>query len=66
MMFVHHIVFSEEFEYVGHILTLIYVYPLIIHLWPMARELNVSTLITLNYYFMFVCMLQSSLKVLLV
>ncbi|XP_058516666.1 sodium/hydrogen exchanger 11 isoform X2 [Ochotona princeps] len=65
MMFVYHIVFSEEFEYVGHIVTLIYVYPLIIHLWPMARELNVSTLITLNYYFMFVCILQSSLKIII-
>ncbi|XP_008577483.1 PREDICTED: sodium/hydrogen exchanger 11 [Galeopterus variegatus] len=62
LIYVYHIVFSEEFEYTGHIITLMYIYPMIIHLWPVARELNVSTLISLNYYFMFLYVLESALK----
>ncbi|XP_062049826.1 sodium/hydrogen exchanger 11 [Lepus europaeus] len=65
LIFVYHIVFSEEFEYAGHIVALMYIYPLIIHLWPMARELNVPALMSLNYYYMFLCILESSLKIII-
>ncbi|XP_003925488.3 sodium/hydrogen exchanger 11 [Saimiri boliviensis] len=62
---VFHIVFSEEFEYAGHIIHLIYIYPLIIQLWPMARELNGSALIAINYYFIFLYVLESTLKIII-
>ncbi|XP_062961982.1 sodium/hydrogen exchanger 11 [Cynocephalus volans] len=65
LIYVYHIVFSEEFEYTGHIITLMYIYPMIIHLWPVARDLNVSTLISLNYYFMFLYVLESALKIII-
>ncbi|XP_045403297.1 sodium/hydrogen exchanger 11 [Lemur catta] len=65
LIFVYHIVFSEEFEYAGHIITFMYIYPMIIHMWPMARELNVSALISINYYFMFLYVLQSALKIII-
>lgn len=64
MTFIYHIVFSEEFEYAGYIIAIIYIYPMIMHLWPMARELNVSALILVNYYFVFLYLLESTLKVL--
>lgn len=41
-----------------------YICPMIMHLWPMARELNVSALILVNYYFVFLYLLESALKVL--
>lgn len=63
MIFVYRIVFSEEFEYTGHIITFIYIYPMIMHLWPMARELNVAGLILVNYYFVSLYVLESALKV---
>ncbi|XP_010633907.1 sodium/hydrogen exchanger 11 [Fukomys damarensis] len=63
ILYVHHIVFSEEFEYAGYIITFMYIYPLIIHLWPMARELNVSALHSINDYFLFLYVLQSALKI---
>uniref|UniRef100_A0A2K5DV57 Solute carrier family 9 member C2 (putative) n=1 Tax=Aotus nancymaae TaxID=37293 RepID=A0A2K5DV57_AOTNA len=62
---VFHVVFSEEFEYAGHIIRLIYIYPLIIQLWPMARELNGSALIAINYYFIFLYILESTLKIII-
>ncbi|KAG3258710.1 putative solute carrier family 9 member C2 (putative) [Ictidomys tridecemlineatus] len=65
LIFVYHLVFSEEFEYAGHIKTLLYIYPMIIHLWPMARELNVSALISMNHYFIFLCALESTLKLII-
>ncbi|XP_039737401.1 sodium/hydrogen exchanger 11 [Pteropus medius] len=65
LIFIHHIVFSEEFEYAGHIVSLIYIYPMIMHLWPMARELNVSSLMSVNYYFLFLFILQSTLKIII-
>uniref|UniRef100_H0WTW0 Solute carrier family 9 member C2 (putative) n=1 Tax=Otolemur garnettii TaxID=30611 RepID=H0WTW0_OTOGA len=65
LVFVYHIVFSEEFKYAGYIISVLYIYPMIIHLWPMARELNVSTLISLNYYFIFLYVLQAALKIII-
>ncbi|XP_058556244.1 sodium/hydrogen exchanger 11 isoform X2 [Neofelis nebulosa] len=65
LLFVYHIVFSEEFEYAGHVITLIYIYPMIVHLWPMARELNVSALMSINYYFVFLYIFQSALKIII-
>ncbi|XP_077612142.1 sodium/hydrogen exchanger 11 [Crocuta crocuta] len=65
LLFVYHIVFSEEFEYAGHVITLIYIYPMIVHLWPMARELNVSGLMLVNYYFVFLYIVRSALKIIL-
>lgn len=41
-----------------------YIFPMIIHIWPTARELNISALISINYYFMFLYTLESALKVL--
>ncbi|XP_026942096.1 sodium/hydrogen exchanger 11 isoform X2 [Sagmatias obliquidens] len=63
LIFIYHIVFSEEFEYAGHIIRIMYIYPMIMHLWPMARELNVSALILVNYYFVFLYLLESALKI---
>ncbi|KAM5203150.1 sodium/hydrogen exchanger 11 [Hipposideros larvatus] len=63
LIFVHHVVFSEEFEYIGHIISFLYTYPMIIHLWPMARKLNVLSLILVNYYFVFLYVLVSALKI---
>ncbi|XP_075856506.1 sodium/hydrogen exchanger 11 [Microcebus murinus] len=65
LIFIYHIIFSEEFEYAGHIITFMYIYPMIIHLWPMARKLNVSALISINYYFMCLYVLQSALKIII-
>ncbi|XP_073072871.1 sodium/hydrogen exchanger 11 isoform X2 [Manis javanica] len=65
LIFVYYIVFSEEFEYAGYIITLIYIYPIIMHLWPMARELNVAALISVNYYFIFLHALESALKIII-
>ena len=57
------IVFSEEFENAEHIIGIMYIYPMIMHLWPTARKLNVSGLIFVNYYFVFLYLLESALKV---
>ncbi|XP_033055084.1 sodium/hydrogen exchanger 11 [Trachypithecus francoisi] len=65
LTFIFHIVSSEEFEYTGQIINLIYIYPMIIHMWPMARDLNVSALISINYYFMFLYVLESTLKIII-
>ncbi|XP_044925505.1 sodium/hydrogen exchanger 11 isoform X2 [Mustela putorius furo] len=65
LLFVHHIVFSEEFEYAGHVITVMYIYPMIIHLWPMARELNVSALLSVNYYYIFLYIFRSALKIII-
>ncbi|XP_023566114.1 sodium/hydrogen exchanger 11 isoform X2 [Octodon degus] len=65
ILFVYRIVFSEEFEYAGYIIAFMYVYPLLIHLWPAARKLNVSALSTINYYFLFLYVLQAALKIII-
>ncbi|KAM6166245.1 sodium/hydrogen exchanger 11 [Erethizon dorsatum] len=65
ILFVYGIVFSEEFEYAGYIITFMYIYPLIIHLWPKARNLNTSALSSINYYFLFLYVLQSALKIII-
>ncbi|XP_060053871.1 sodium/hydrogen exchanger 11 isoform X2 [Erinaceus europaeus] len=62
---IYQIVYSDEFEYVGHIVALLYLYPWIVHLWPMARELNVSALISTNDYFVFLYSLQTTLKIII-
>ncbi|XP_013376242.1 PREDICTED: sodium/hydrogen exchanger 11 [Chinchilla lanigera] len=63
ILFVYRIIFSEEFEYAGYIITFMYIYPLIIHLWPAARKLNVSALSSMNYYYLFLYVLQAALKI---
>ncbi|XP_057583221.1 sodium/hydrogen exchanger 11 [Hippopotamus amphibius kiboko] len=65
LSFIFHIVISEEFEYAGHIIGLMYIYPMIVHLWPMARELNVSALMLVNYYFVFLYLLEAALKIII-
>lgn len=64
LIFVYRIIISEEFEYASYIVTVMYIFPMIIHIWPTARELNISALISINYYFMFLYTLESTLKVL--
>ncbi|XP_008695816.2 sodium/hydrogen exchanger 11 [Ursus americanus] len=63
LLFVYHIAFSEEFEYAGHVITVMYIYPMIMHLWPIVRELNVSALISVNNYFVFLFIFRSALKI---
>ncbi|XP_066219928.1 sodium/hydrogen exchanger 11 [Saccopteryx leptura] len=63
--YIYYIVASEEFEYAGNAISFMYIFPMIMHLWPMARELNVSSLILVNYYFIFLYVLQSVLKVII-
>ncbi|XP_032770551.1 sodium/hydrogen exchanger 11 [Rattus rattus] len=65
LIFVYRIIISEEFEYATHVVTVMYIFPMIIHLWPIARELNVSALISINYYYMFLYTLESVLKILI-
>uniref|UniRef100_A0A8C0XE74 Cyclic nucleotide-binding domain-containing protein n=1 Tax=Castor canadensis TaxID=51338 RepID=A0A8C0XE74_CASCN len=65
LIWVYRIIFSEEYEYTRHIITIIYIYPMIIHVWPMARELNVSALIHINYYFVSLYVLEAALKLLI-
>ncbi|KAM9212068.1 sodium/hydrogen exchanger 11 [Dugong dugon] len=62
---IYQIMFSEEFEYAEYIITLMYIYPMIVHLWPIARELNVSALLSINYYFMLLYVLQAALKIII-
>ncbi|XP_040595317.1 sodium/hydrogen exchanger 11 [Mesocricetus auratus] len=65
MILVYRIIISEEFEYVTYVVTVMYIFPMIIHIWPTARELNISALISINYYFMFLYTLESALKILI-
>ncbi|OBS76362.1 hypothetical protein A6R68_17185 [Neotoma lepida] len=65
LSFVYRIIISQEFEYATHVVTVMYIFPMIIHIWPTARELNVSALISINYYFMFLYTLESALKILI-
>ncbi|KAI4563469.1 hypothetical protein MJT46_019825, partial [Ovis ammon polii x Ovis aries] len=65
LIFIYHIVFSEEFENAEHIIGIMYIYPMIMHLWPTARKLNVSGLIFVNYYFVFLYLLESALKIII-
>ncbi|XP_051004292.1 sodium/hydrogen exchanger 11 [Acomys russatus] len=65
LIFVYRIIISEEFEYASHVVTVMYIFPMIIHLWPIARELNVPALISINYYFIILYTLESALKILI-
>ncbi|XP_016077033.1 PREDICTED: sodium/hydrogen exchanger 11 [Miniopterus natalensis] len=65
LIFIYHIVFSEEFEYTGHIISVIYIYPMLIHLWPMARKLNELSLLLVDYYFLFLYVMMSALKIII-
>ncbi|XP_020757910.2 sodium/hydrogen exchanger 11 isoform X2 [Odocoileus virginianus] len=65
LLFIYHIVFSEEFENAEHIIGIMYIYPMIMHLWPTARKLNVSGLIFVNYYFVCLYLLESALKIII-
>ncbi|KAM4861360.1 sodium/hydrogen exchanger 11 isoform 1-T3 [Thomomys bottae] len=62
---VYRIIFSEEYEYTRHVITLMYIFPMIMHIWPMARELNVAALISINHYFVFLYVLESASKLLI-
>uniref|UniRef100_A0A6I8PEI7 Solute carrier family 9 member C2 (putative) n=1 Tax=Ornithorhynchus anatinus TaxID=9258 RepID=A0A6I8PEI7_ORNAN len=59
----YHIVFSDEFEYAGHILSLLYVYPMMMHLLPVVRAINVIGLIIVNYYFVLLYITEAVLKI---
>ncbi|XP_012584369.1 PREDICTED: sodium/hydrogen exchanger 11 [Condylura cristata] len=63
MTLANYIVYSDEFEYAGYIVALTYIYPLIVHLSPMTRELNVTALLFVNYYFVSLYVLESALKI---
>nr|KAF6316601.1 putative solute carrier family 9 member C2 (putative) [Pipistrellus kuhlii] len=65
LLFIYHIVFSEEFDYAGHIISFIYIYPMILHLCAVARKLNEISLILVNYYFVFLYALQTALKIII-
>ncbi|XP_069890577.1 sodium/hydrogen exchanger 11 isoform X2 [Dipodomys merriami] len=65
IVFVYSILSSEEYEYTRHVITLIYIFPMVMHMWPMARELNVSALISINHYFVFLYVLESASKLLI-
>ncbi|XP_012870978.1 PREDICTED: sodium/hydrogen exchanger 11 [Dipodomys ordii] len=65
IVFVYSIISSEEYEYTRHVITLIYIFPMVMHIWPMARELNVSALISINHYFVFLYVLESASKLLI-
>ncbi|KAK7817916.1 hypothetical protein U0070_005559, partial [Myodes glareolus] len=65
LIFVYRIIISEEFEYATYVVTVMYIFPMIIHIWPTARELNISALISINYYFMFLYTLESTLKIII-
>lgn len=65
LIFVYHIIISEEFEYATYVVAVMYIFPMIIHIWPTARELNISALISINYYFMFLYTLESALKIMI-
>ncbi|XP_060221076.1 sodium/hydrogen exchanger 11 [Meriones unguiculatus] len=65
LIFVYRVIISEEFEYATHVVSIMYIFPVIIHFWPVARELNISALISINYYFMFLYALESALKILI-
>ncbi|XP_058166130.1 sodium/hydrogen exchanger 11 [Dasypus novemcinctus] len=59
------IVFSEEFEYTGYVITLMYTYPMIVHLWPTARKINGQALLAINYYFICLYILEIALKIII-
>ncbi|XP_027724430.1 sodium/hydrogen exchanger 11 [Vombatus ursinus] len=63
--FIYEIVFSDEFQYTGYIVTILYVYPMIIHLWPTVRDSYVGGLIIVNYYFVFLCIIEATLKIII-
>ncbi|KAM8812087.1 sodium/hydrogen exchanger 11 [Rhynchonycteris naso] len=63
--YIYYIIASEEFEYAGNAISFMYIFPMVMHLWPMAREFNVSSLILVNYYFIFLYVLQSALKIII-
>ncbi|XP_048214135.1 sodium/hydrogen exchanger 11 [Perognathus longimembris pacificus] len=65
IIIIYRILFSEEYEYARHVITLIYIFPLVMHIWPMARELNVSALISINHYFVLLYVLESASKLLI-
>uniref|UniRef100_A0A5F8GBZ9 Solute carrier family 9 member C2 (putative) n=1 Tax=Monodelphis domestica TaxID=13616 RepID=A0A5F8GBZ9_MONDO len=65
MGFIYKIVFSEEFQYTGYIVTLLYFFPMIMHLWPTVRDSHVRGLIIVNYYFVFLCIIEATLKILI-
>nr|XP_004658939.1 sodium/hydrogen exchanger 11 [Jaculus jaculus] len=65
LIFVHRIVFSNAYEYATHVVTIMYIYPMIIHINPVARELNVSTLLSINYYFMLLYIVELTFKILI-
>ncbi|XP_036611398.1 sodium/hydrogen exchanger 11 [Trichosurus vulpecula] len=63
--YVYHIVFSDEFQYTGYIVTILYIYPMIIHLWPTVRDSYVTGLIIVNYYFVLLCIIEATLKIII-
>ncbi|XP_072504697.1 sodium/hydrogen exchanger 11 isoform X2 [Notamacropus eugenii] len=62
---IYNIVFSDEFQYTGYIVTILYIYPMILHLWSAVRDFYVVGLIIVNYYFIFLCIIEATLKIII-
>ncbi|XP_074078142.1 sodium/hydrogen exchanger 11 isoform X2 [Macrotis lagotis] len=62
---IYAIVFSEEFQYIGYIATLLYVFPMMIHMWPTVNDCYVVGLVVVNYYFVFLCIVEATLKIII-
>ncbi|XP_031792768.1 sodium/hydrogen exchanger 11 isoform X1 [Sarcophilus harrisii] len=63
--FIYDIVFSDEFQYTGYIVTLLYIYPMTIHLWPALRDFYVIGLIIVNYYYILLSIIEATLKIII-
>ncbi|XP_019402816.1 PREDICTED: sodium/hydrogen exchanger 10-like [Crocodylus porosus] len=60
----HFIVFTDEFEYASHIVTLLNVFPMIINYLPAYHDQLLQQLKISNYYFLGLYMLEALLKAL--
>ncbi|KYO41575.1 sodium/hydrogen exchanger 11 [Alligator mississippiensis] len=60
----HFIVFTDEFEYASHIVTLLNVFPMIVNYLPSYYDLLLPQLKISNYYFLGLYMLEALLKAL--
>ncbi|XP_068921536.1 sodium/hydrogen exchanger 11 [Petaurus breviceps papuanus] len=63
--YIYHIVFSDEFQYTGYIVTILYIFPVMTHLWPTVRDSYVIGLIIVNYYYVFLCIIEATLKIII-
>ncbi|XP_019375384.1 PREDICTED: sodium/hydrogen exchanger 10-like [Gavialis gangeticus] len=60
----HFIVFTDEFEYASHIVTLLNIFPMIVNYLPACHDQLLQQLKISNYYFLGLYMLEALLKAL--